>query len=98
MLNIYQVTGSVQDIHALIVTIPDDAVEVKLRSERGLGELTREMERSQGLRSDLTSGQDGAKSYRQQLRETKIEPKQAYRWQQAEEASFVLEIVLGDHL
>jgi hypothetical protein len=59
--------------------------EIKLRAERNLGQLTREIERQQGARTDLTSSHDVTKSYRQQLAEKHIEPMQAHRWQQAAE-------------
>jgi ParB family chromosome partitioning protein len=58
----------------------NDIAEIKLRAERRAGELLSEMDRAQGVRTDLTSCQGGTK-FAETLEELEIPKRTAYRWQ-----------------
>jgi N6-adenosine-specific RNA methylase IME4 len=75
--------------------IQNDAAVIKIRCERRLGELLGEVERKQGMRTDLTSRHDDAKSYKETLKENNLTEPTARRWQL--EAS-VPEDILEQHI
>lgn len=59
------------------------ACEIRLRAERKAGELSSQLERAQGRRTDIeTSSNAETKSYEQQLADAGISRQQAHRWQQ----------------
>lgn len=59
----------------------NQCAEIKLRAERKAGELLAGVERIPGLRTDLTSRHDDAKSYRQTLDNADVKEATARRWQ-----------------
>jgi N6-adenosine-specific RNA methylase IME4 len=74
--------------------IQNDAAVIKIRCERRLGELLKEIERSEGGRPEKNSSHDGT-SYQQVLKENEIGHTTAHRWQL--EAS-VPEDILEQHI
>lgn len=61
--------------------LQNQCAEIKIRAERRAGELLAEVERSQGVRTDLTSSHDGTKSYAQTLKDNDLAHTVAHRWQ-----------------
>jgi len=63
------------------------AAEVRIRAERRAGVLLKEMEKTPGARTDLTSSHDGERlsEYQQATQEANISKHQAERWQKLAE-------------